>query len=135
MDTFQHPSGRSYRTLPLPPDAALPAVVPGTAAGLRFLVLYYVNISAARLGEGLAVYVLPEQEAHLVVRLVLDPVDGARRTLFQRKIATGLEYDCGPVFLTFPAPPVAPDNLRIARRNLNGTGLHGTSLIGGIAAR
>ena len=135
MDPFQLPSGRTYQPLPLAPDASFPARIPTSAAGQSILVLLYASIAAERFETDEAVLPLDGPDAYLVMRVALDPPDAPRRTLLIRKVALNVEYDCGPVFITFPGAPHVEDNLRVARLNLNGTGQHGTRIVGGIAPR
>lgn len=135
MEPFQHPSGRTYQPLAIAEDTAIPARVPASAGGQSYLILLYASIAAPRLEGEEAVLPLDRGDAYLVMRVALDPPDAPRRTLLIRKVALDVEYDCGPVFITFPGPPLVEDNLRVARLNLNGTGRHGTRIVGGIAAR
>ncbi|WP_428925826.1 hypothetical protein [Marinibacterium sp. SX1] len=135
MDPFLLPSGRTYQPLPLAADAAFPARVSLSSAGVSYVMLLYPNIDAAGFAAAPDIIALDGARDHLVMRLALDPPGGDRRTLRIRKVALGQEIDCGPVFVAFPGPPIAVGNLQIAKRNLNGTGAHGTRIIGGIAPR
>lgn len=135
MDPFQTPSGRTYQPLPLPQDAAFPVRIPVSVEGMSYIVLLYPSIPAPLFATLPEHFTLSGTQGYLVMNVATDPITGDREVLLIRKVVLGLEYDCGPVFVTFPDGPIAENNLRLSPSNFNGTGTFGTRVIGGISAR
>lgn len=117
-----------YSPLPIAPDEGFPQSFRLTFADRVYVVALYVNAS-----EGLlatlpddAVLELPQDEAHLVARFTREAEQP--QVVFQRKLVPGLDYAAGDLALRF-------DELRVAKRNLNGHGSYGSRVSGGIALR
>ena len=118
---------RSYLTLPINADEGFPQAFRLNFNGQSYQILLYVNIAAALLQDADALFQLPMPGAFLVLRVLREAANGVT-VIFQRKIIPYLEYEAAELVLTF-------SDIRIARRNLNGTGAFGSQVLGGIAAR
>ncbi|ADB53373.1 hypothetical protein [Conexibacter woesei] len=119
-----------YSPLPISPDEGFPQSFRLAFAGRAYVVALYVNASERLLGTlpEEAVLELPQEEAHLVARIARESELPEPRVVFQRKLVPQLEYTAGDLALRF-------DELRVAKRNLNGHGSYGSRVSGGIALR
>lgn len=128
MDTLIAKSGRSYTPLPIDGAQGFPQSFPFLFEGQSYRFRLYFNIAAHLLDDPPDFIEAPAEEAFLVVRVERDLADSASEIIFLRKVVPDLEYEAGEIAMLF-----SPQ--RLARRNLNGQGEHGTSVFGGIARR
>lgn len=134
MESFTTPSGQTFRALPVDTTRGFPQSFPLLFEGRTYQMTLYVNVAWEALTDEVHFLDLPSAEGHLALRVEVLGDGGAARTIFARKIVPGIEYRIGGIVVTFPGAPTAPDNLRIARGNLNGTGVLGSRVVGGIAS-
>jgi len=129
MDLSSAPSGRSYIALPIDATQGFPQSFSFAFNTVTYLFSLYVNVQADQLSaEDGDLFDLPTDIAFLVLRVDVENAEGARSTLFLRKVVPELEYTAGPIALYFPEQV-------IARQNLNGMGDFGSRMTGGIAQR
>jgi hypothetical protein len=128
MTLADAPSGRAYELLPIDNGGPFPQTVPYVFAGVRYTFRLYMNTPEGTLGDLEARFTLPDAQRHLVVRCDASIAGSEPRTVFLRKVVPSLEYEVGIIALYFPSQI-------IACRNVNGVGVFGSNVIGGIAAR
>jgi hypothetical protein len=129
MDLASAPSGRAYTALPIDATQGFPQAFSIVFNNTTYFVSLYVNIRAGLLdGLDRDLFELPFDGAMLVARFDVDKPDGSRATVFLRKLVPELEYLAGSIALYFPVQ-------NVARKNLNGQGEFGSSVVGGIALR
>jgi hypothetical protein len=133
MDRFTTSSGRTFAPLPIDVSRGFPQSFAVLFEGRTYQMTLYVNVDWEALTDEVRFLDLPSPDGHLALRIEVIDDDGVGNTLFARKIVSGLEYRIGEIAVTFPAPPLVPVNLRIARENLNGQGDLGSRVMGGIA--
>lgn len=119
-----------YSPLPIEPDEGFPQSFRLAFADRLYVVALYVNVSEPLLATlpDDALLELPQDDAHLVARLTRESELPAPHVVFQRKLVPQLDYTAGDLALRF-------DELRVAKRNLNGHGPYGSRVSGGIALR
>lgn len=128
MDTLTGKSGKTFLPLPIDAEQGFPQSFPFLFDGRTYHFNFYVNAAAHVLAERPEFIDVPTEEAFLVLRLERELADAAREVIFTRKIILDLEYEAEEIALLFTAQ-------KIARDNLNGTGAHGTQVVGGMARR
>ena len=128
MNVLSSASGRQFFVLPIDSTRGFPQAFPFLFGGQTYNFRLYANIPAERLDDRVAFIELPTAEAFLVVQVEREIAEGARETIFLRKVVPQLEYEAENIMLIFPQQ-------RIARNNLNGQGDFGSQVIGGIAPR
>lgn len=119
---------RRYLRLPIDPDEGFPQAFQLAFEGRSYDFFLYVNVLET--DDDVAddhIYDLPAKGAYLVMD-VSRVGAGSLEPLFRRKLVPNLEYEAGELAFFFA-------RMRVARRNLNGFGTHGSEVVGGIAAR
>jgi hypothetical protein len=119
---------RTFLALPINSDEGFPQAFRVGFRDRTYGVLLYVNVLEAdtEVAED-HVYELPTPGAFMVMRVTRETGDGPR-VILQRKLVPNLEYEAAEVAFVFR-------QMRVARRNLNGIGAHGSQVTGGIAER
>ena len=119
---------RTYLRLPINGDEGFPQALRVGFRDQTYGLLLYVNVLE---GDPATpedhVYDLPAPGAFMVMRVTRETVEGPR-VIFQRKLVPNLEYEAAEVAFLFR-------QMRVAKRNLNGIGAHGSQVTGGIAER
>lgn len=128
MSLLAGTSGRQFTPLPIDNARGYPQSFAFVFLDQNYHFRLYVNIPAELLNRGTEFIELPSPDAFLVVHVERELVDGARRTIFLRKVVPELEYEAENIALVF-------SRQRVARNNLNGQGDFGSQVIGGIARR
>jgi hypothetical protein len=128
MDTLTGKSGRTYLPLPINAEQGFPQSFPLLFDGRTYHFNFYINAAAHVLARREQFIDVPTEEAFLVLRLEREVADAAREVIFLRKLVPDLEYEAEELALFFTKQ-------KIARDNLNGSGAHGTQVVGGIAQR
>lgn len=128
MDTLTGKSGKTFLPLPINEEQGFPQSFPLLFEGRTYHFNFYVNAAAHILAKRPEFIEVPTEEAFLVLRLEREVADAAREVIFLRKIVPDLEYEAEELELFFTKQ-------KIARDNLNGSGPHGTQVVGGIARR
>ena len=119
-----------YAALPVDPDEGFPQSFRLSLGDRIYQVTLYVNVSERLLDATPpdAVLELPQEEAFMVLRVQRESDVAEPATILQRKVVPGLAYEAEEVALRFT-------EMRVARRNVNGVGPHGSSVKGGVALR
>jgi hypothetical protein len=128
MDFLVGPSGRIYAPLSIDPSRGFPQSFSLQFANRTYRFRLYVNAPFHLVKDKALVLDLPSAEAFLVVQVELDQPTGTRPLIFLRKVVPSLEYEAENIALTFPQQQVAV-------RNLNGEGIFGSQVTGGVAPR
>jgi hypothetical protein len=128
MDPLIAKSGKSFTPLPINEEQGFPQSFPLVFAGGTYHFKLYANVAAHLLGDRSQFINVPAEEAFLVLSVERELTDATRELVFLRKIVPDLEYEAENIALLFREQ-------RIARDNLNGSGVHGTYVVGGIARR
>jgi hypothetical protein len=119
---------RSFLRLPINGDEGFPQAFRVAFRDRTYAVLLYVNVLEADTETPEDhVYELPAPGAFMVIRVTRETAGGPR-VILQRKLVPNLEYEAAEVAFVFR-------QMRVARRNLNGIGAHGSQVVGGIAER
>jgi hypothetical protein len=119
---------RTFLRLPINGDEGFPQAFRVGFRDRTYSILLYVNVleTDTETPED-HVYELPAAGAFMVMRVTRETGEGPR-VILQRKLVPNLEYEAAEVAFVFR-------RLRVARRNLNGVGAHGSEVTGGIAER
>jgi hypothetical protein len=128
MDALTTKSGNSFTALPINVAQGFPQSFPLLFNGRTYHFRLYVNVAAHILDDRQPFIQVPAEEAFLVLSVERELPDTTREVIFLRKIVPNLEYEAEDISLLF-------SEQRIARDNLNGSGDHGTQVVGGIASR
>ena len=128
MDPLVAKSGKSFTPLPINVEQGFPQSFPLVFGGGTYHFKLYANVAAHLLAARPQFIDVPAEEAFLVLSVERELTDATREQVFLRKIVPDLEYEVENIALLF-------SEKRIARDNLNGTGAHGTQVVGGIARR
>jgi hypothetical protein len=128
MDILTGQSGKTFLPLPINAEQGFPQSFPLLFDGRTYHFNFYVNAAAHILAKRPEFIEVPTEEAFLVLRLEREVGDAAREVIFLRKIVPDLQYEAEELALFFTEQ-------KIARDNLNGSGAHGTQVVGGIARR
>ena len=128
MSTLTSDTNRVYTPLPINGDNGFPQTFAIVFRGVTYRFRFYVNASPALISDVSAIFDLPVPDMFLVARVDQDLADGSSKLVFLRKIVPELVYASGQIALSFPVQ-------RVAVRNLNGQGAHGSRVTGGIAPR
>jgi hypothetical protein len=128
MASLSGRSGRIYEPLPIDSSLGFPLSFPLSLDRRTYHFSLYVNASLDQLDPKVDLLELAASRAFLVVKVELDTVDGARRTVFLRKVVPDVEYEAEEISLLF-------QEQRVSRRNLNGKGALGSVIVGGVARR
>lgn len=128
MDPLIAKSGKSFTPLPINEEQGFPQSFPLVFAGGTYHFKLYANVAARLLVDRPQFIDVPAEEAFLVLSVERELTDATRELVFRRKIVPELEYEAENIALLFREQ-------RIARDNLNGSGAHGTHVVGGIARR
>lgn len=128
MDVLIGKSGTSFTPLPIDAVQGFPQSFPFLFEGRTYHFNLYADVAAHILDARPEFIDVPASEAFLVVRVERELEDATRELIFTRKILPQLEYEVENIKLLFAEQ-------RLARENLNGSGDHGTQVIGGIARR
>src|SRR5581483_6579494 len=94
----------------------------------QYRIRMYVDIDSDLLTKDATTFTLPKSNAFLVVQVDREDPNGARTTIFLRKVVPGLEYETDSIVLTFPKQI-------LAKASINQRGDFGSDIEGGIAAR
>jgi hypothetical protein len=119
-----------YESLPIVSDEGFPQSFRLSLGARIYRMTFYVNVTESLLDATLedAVLELPQEEAFMVLRVARESDAAEPETILQRKLVTGLDYAAAELAFRFT-------ELRVARRNINGAGSHGSSVEGGVALR
>ena len=128
MDALIGKSGTVFTTLPIDVVQGFPQSFPFLFEGRTYHFNLYADVAAHILNARPEFINVPAPEAFLVVRVERELEGATREVIFLRKIVPRLEYEVENIKLLFAGQ-------RLARENLNGSGDHGTEVIGGIARR
>ena len=120
----------AFRALPIVADEGFPQSFRLSLERQIYRITLYVNVSESLLERTPldAILDLPLEDAFMVVRVARESGAATPETIFQRKVVQGVDYGAAELALRF-------SELRVARRNINGPGPHGSSVKGGVAAR
>lgn len=119
---------RTYMKLPINPDEGFPQSFRLSFGGRTYQVLLYANIAEAVAEQpDEHVFELPDENAYLVMQVAREGTDPAQ-VIFQRKLVPDQAYEASELAFLFR-------EMRVAKRNLNGVGAFGSSVIGGVAER
>jgi hypothetical protein len=121
---------RTYESLPIVPDEGFPQSFRLSLGDRIYRLTLYVNVVESTL-DALpedAVMDLPRDDAFMVLRVARESETAEPLTILQRKLVPELDYEAEEIALRF-------SELRVARRNINGVGPHGSSVKGGVALR
>ena len=119
---------RSYLQLPINADEGFPQAFRLSFLDNTYQIALYVN--ALETEQPLPdeyVYELPAPDAFLVMTVQREEPAGTV-VIFRRKVVCNLELEAAELAFLFRT-------ITIAKRNLNGIGAYGSTIIGGIAAR
>lgn len=121
---------RTYQSLPIVADEGFPQSFRLSLGTRIYRMTLYVNVTERLLDATPEddVLVLPQDEAFMVLRVQRESDTAEPETILQRKLVPGLDYEAEEVALRF-------SEMRVARRNVNGVGPHGSSVKGGVALR
>lgn len=119
---------RSYLQLPINADEGFPQAFRLNFLGNTYQIALYVNaLEGDEPRPADYLYQLPAPDAFLVMTVQREAPTGTE-TIFRRKLVCNLEYEAAELAFLFRT-------ITVARRNLNGIGAYGSTIIGGIAAR
>ncbi|MBF6328323.1 hypothetical protein [Nocardia transvalensis] len=116
-----------YLTLPIDADRGFPQAVRISLGERIYALSAHVNVTDEQLLRHDRPLPLPSPGAFLVLEVSTDESDGTR-ILFRRKVVPHLQYHAHELALVFTELSVHP-------LNLNGSGAHGSSVVGGVALR
>ena len=123
-------TSRQFLRLPINADEGFPQTFRLDFENRTYRCFLYVNLPEPEVEQSLdTVMSLPDPEsgAFMVLRVsregTVEP-----EVIFQRKLVLDLEYEAAELAFLFR-------EIKVARRNLNGIGAFGSSVIGGIASR
>ena len=121
---------RTYQSLPIVADEGFPQSFRLALGSRIYRLTLYVNVTERLLDatpeDG--VLELPQEDAFMVLRVARESDTAEPETILQRKLVPNLDYEAEDVALRFT-------EMRVARRNVNGVGPHGSSVKGGVAPR
>lgn len=119
---------RGYLTLPINADEGFPQAFRLAFNDRIYRVTLYVNVPEEEPEEDPErIYELPAAGAFMVMRVEREG-DGPPAVILQRKLVREHEYEAQELAFRFT-------RMRVAKRNLNGVGVFGSVIEGGIAAR
>jgi hypothetical protein len=116
---------RRFLRLPIDPDEGFPQAFRLTLSNTTYQFGLYANVAESLVAGG--PIDLPAAGAFLVLSVAREGPAGPA-TLLRRKLVPGVEYEAGPLLLTFRT-------MRVDPRNLNGLGSFGSQVVGGVAVR
>ncbi|MCM6771970.1 hypothetical protein NDR87_03245 [Nocardia sp. CDC159] len=116
-----------YLRLPLDADQGFPQAVRISLGGRIYLLSAHVNVTDETLLAQPKPLALPSPGAFLALAVTTEEA-GRTRVLFRRKLVPDLEYQARELALVFTELAVHP-------LNINGSGAHGSSVVGGVALR
>lgn len=122
-----NPTPYRYLRLPIDADQGFPQAVRMSFGGRDYVLSCYVNVTDEELLDRDEPLPLPQPGAFLVLEVATEEAAGTR-ILFRRKLVPHREYHAQELALLFTELAVHP-------RNLNASGAHNSSVVGGVALR
>ncbi|MFI6166353.1 hypothetical protein ACIBCN_06150 [Nocardia sp. NPDC051052] len=116
-----------YLRLPIDADQGFPQAVRISLGERVYVLSIYANVTDEALLRESAPLQLPCSGAFLALEVATEEAEGIR-ILFRRKLVPDLEYEADELALVFTELALHP-------LNLNGSGAHGSAVVGGVALR